>query len=243
MIERGTIFQRPSAPLNRWFQVLWEVADREACMSVEQVRETMGLPTDEAASRCLASIRQTMGLAEQRPLSGVVELGRACLELPGMMLEESWLRKGLVAIAVERTGAAGQLGETGPLRIQHLAGQDTSDGLAFAGTAIELGSEVHTLAWEGYAQLADAGFQHRIRRPEHAASSGVDHVASLLELWLWTQSDVDWSSLQSHLDEFTFRFNHRSEPSGRTFQRLVSCALRQADANLALPGRDLLRSA
>ncbi len=243
MLERGTIFQRPSAPLSRWFRVLWEVADGEACMSVEQVRQTLRLATDQAAAGCLASIRDTMGLAEGRPLGGVVELGRACLELPGMVLEESSLQKGLVAIAVERAGAAGQLGETGPLRIQHLAGRDTRDGLAFASRAIEPGSEVHTLAWDGYARLADAGFKHRIRRPEHAGASGVDHVASLLELWLWTQPDVDWNSLQAHFDEFTFRFNHRSEPSGSIFQRLVVTALQHGDAKVAAAVRELLRSA
>jgi hypothetical protein len=243
MIERGTIFQRPSAPLSRWFQVLWEVADRETCITVEQVRQTLGLPTDGAANCCLRSIRHTMGLAEEVPLGGVVELGRTCLDLPGMTLEESSLRKGLVAIAIERAGAAGQLGDTGPVRIQHLARRDTSDGLSFAASAIAGGSEIHTIAWDGYAPLAEAGFQHRIRPPEHVASSGVDHVASLLELWLWTQPDVDWTSLQSHLDEFAFRYNHRSEPGGLIFQRLVTAALRHAEATVTRRGQDLLRSA
>lgn len=243
MIERGTLFQRPSAPLHRWFALLWEVANGEACMNVTQVRETLGLNSDAAAADCLRSIREVMGLDQQRPLGGVVELGRACLELPGMVLDESWLLKGLVAIAIEREGSEGQLGEIGPLRIHHLAKRDTSDGGAFAADAIEAGSEVRTIAWKGYERLADAGYRHRIRPPEHAASAGIDHTASLLELWLWTQPAVDWDDLQGHLDEFTFRFNHRSESCGAVFQRLLVIALSQGDTTAAVGRDELLRSA
>jgi len=240
MIERGTIFQRPSAPLHRWFEVLWEVAGGESCITIEQVKETLGIAGDDAAVACLRSVRELMGQVHRRPLSGVVELGRACLELPGMVIEESWLLKGLVAIAVEREGSEGQLGAIGPLRVQHLAQHNTSDGLAFAAAVIAPGAEVHTIAWKGYERLADAGYRHHIRPPEHAASAGIDHTASLLEMWLWTQPDVDWDNLQAHLDEFTFRHNHRSEPTGAVFQRLVLAALRQSDSWAKLD-RDVLR--
>jgi len=59
-------------------------------------------------------------------------------------------------------------------------------------------------------------------------------------MWLWTQPDVDWDNLQAHLDEFTFRHNHRSEPTGAVFQRLVLAALRQSDSWAKLD-RDVLR--
>ncbi|MBW2454074.1 MAG: IS1595 family transposase [Deltaproteobacteria bacterium] len=243
MIERGTILQRPSAPLHRWFALLWEVADGGACMNVAHVREILGLNSDEAAAACLRSIRELMGLDQRGPLGGVVELGRACLELPGMVLDESSLLKGLVAIAIEQEGSEGQLGEVGPLRIQHLAKRDTSDGLAFAASAITAGSEVRTIAWNGYERLADAGYRHRIRPAEHAASAGIDHSASLLEMWLWTQPDVDWNNLQGHLDEFTFRFNHRFQSCGAVFQRLLVTALNQGDTRVAVGRDELLRSA
>ncbi len=242
MVERGTIFQRPSAPLHRWFDLLWEVADGEACMNITQVRQTLRLHSDEAAATCLRAIRELMGLDQRWPLAGVVELGRACLDLPGMVLDESSLLKGLVAIAIEREGSEGQLGEIGPLRIRHLAKRDTSDGLAFAGSAIAPGSEVRTIAWQGYEPLAGAGYRHRIRPPEHAASAGIDHTASLLELWLWAQPGVDWANLQGHLDEFAFRFNHRFQPCGAVFQRLLLTALSQGNTKV-VGGDELLRSA
>jgi hypothetical protein len=243
MLERGTLFQRPSAPLHRWFALLWELADGESCVSVEQVQATLALNNPATATRCLRAVRELMALDQRRPLDGVVELGRACLEVPGMVMDESSLLKGLVAIAIQRVGTEGQLGEIGPLRIQHLAKRDTQDGLAFAAAAIAPGSEIHTIDWSGYERLADVGYHHRIRRPEHAASAGIDHTASLIELWLWTQPAVDWDNLQGHLDEFTFRFNRRAEPRGAVFNRLVVTALSQGDTRPAVGHGGLRRSA
>ena len=98
------------------------------------------------------------------------------------------------------------------------------------------GATVITDAWMGYHGLAGLGYVHRRRSQRAARARGEDpgkllpavhRVASLAKRWLLGthQGSAEEAHLQSHLDEFTFRFNRRrSRSRGLVFYRLLELA-------------------
>lgn len=92
------------------------------------------------------------------------------------------------------------------------------------------GSTVLTDGWSGYSRLSQCGYIHKRTivsssgDPAHVAMPGVHRIASLLKRWILGthQGSVSDVHLQSHLEEFTFRFNRRTSRShGLVFRRLL----------------------
>ncbi len=49
----------------------------------------------------------------------------------------------------------------------------------------------------------------------------IGQIGGGLRWWLWSTPEVTGAALKGYLDEFTFRFNRRSYPSGLLFYRLM----------------------
>jgi transposase-like protein len=134
-----------------------------------------------------------------------------------------------VVIAAEEDGAG--IGRTRLRRVDDVSQHSL---LPFIQEAIELGSVIHTDAWQGYAKLSKIGYPHKatnLNRSDELASEllpRVHRVASLLKRWLLGthQGAVSGNHLDYYLDEFTFRFNRRkSRQRGKLFYRLVQQAM------------------
>jgi len=85
----------------------------------------------------------------------------------------------------------------------------------------EPGSEILTDGWGGYNSLTEHRYLHGRTvlsdsgDPAHVAMPGVHRIAALLKRWLLGihQGAVSRKHLDYYLDEYTFRFNHRTSRS------------------------------
>ncbi|MBT9132461.1 MAG: hypothetical protein DDT33_00977 [Firmicutes bacterium] len=107
---------------------------------------------------------------------------------------------------------------------------------------VEPGSTVQTDGWEGYGQLSELGYIHKVVRKDAAIDRNllpkVNRVVALLKRWLLGtyQGRVEASHLDYYLDEYTFRFNRRTSRSrGKLFYRLIE----QAVAIAPVPAKNL----
>lgn len=98
--------------------------------------------------------------------------------------------------------------------------------------SVQAKSEVRTDGWDGYNKLSSSGYRHKIIRKTADMGENLlplaNLVASLLKRWLQGthQGSPRASHLDYYLDEFVFRFNHRTSRSrGLLFYRLIEQAV------------------
>jgi hypothetical protein len=123
---------------------------------------------------------------------------------------------------------------SGRIRLERIPDVKMKTLTDFCLDTCELGSVLYTDGWKGYAGLTGAGFIHEPNvqlgsgTPAHISMPRVHRVASLLKRWLLGthQGGVRMRQLDFYLDEFVFRYNHRSSGSrGVLFHRLIHQAV------------------
>lgn len=114
--------------------------------------------------------------------------------------------------------------------MRHVPDASTGSLEPFVREMVVRGSVVCTDGWRrSYNGLSD-GYEHyrtilsSSDDPAHVVMPGVHQIASLLKRWLLGthQGSFAMEHLQSHWEEFTFRFNRRTSRSqGLLFHRLL----------------------
>lgn len=200
----GTILARTHAPLRAWFEVLWLLAGENG-VSAAALRVALGLGSYQTAWAWLHKLRRTLAVAAPEPLSGVVELAVMYLHVGGYLAT--------VAIAVEARD-----GDMGRLRLARLARPTPPAIERFVAQAVAAQATPRTyprhpaIAFPGGL---DVGLPH------------LERAASELEEWRMRTHGgaIGTRQLDFYLDEFAFRFNHRADPQGLRFYRLLEAAL------------------
>lgn len=229
-VTAGTVFQDTRKPLRCWFRAMWYVTSQKNGASALGLQRVLGLGSYQTAWAWLHKLRRAMVRPGRDRLSGWVEVDETYVGG-----QEEWpvgRRKGnkiLVVIAAETDGLG-----IGRIRLRAIPDASAPSLQGFIKDCIQPGSTVQTDAWQGYAGLANKGYDHEVspirgRRKEAARLLPRAHrVASLLDRWLLGthQGAVSHQHLPYYLDEFTFRFNRRKSKSrGKLFYRLVQQAL------------------
>jgi transposase-like protein len=149
--------------------------------------------------------------------------------------------KAIIAIAVEIYHPKG----FGLIRVKRVRNVSSAGLTPFVCQAIEPKSTVHTAGWKGYNDLPKHGYKREVTvlaasdDAAHIVMPGMPRIASLLKRWLpgTHQGAVSNRHLDYYLDEYTFRFNHRTSTSrGLLFHRL----LQQSASTPKTPYRSLV---
>lgn len=226
----GTILQDTRKPRRLWFRAMWHVTSQENGVSALGLQRVLGLGSYQTAWTWLHKLRRAMVREGRERLSGMVEVdatywGGPEEGLSGRRTE----RKALMAVAVEEKGVG-----MGRIRMRRVRDASAASLVPFVEESVEPASTVHTDGWLGYEPLAKKGYRHRIvflsgrRRQTSELLPRVHKVISLLKRWLLgtPQGAIRHEHLDYYLDEFVFRFNHRSSRSrGKLFYRLVQQAV------------------
>ncbi|MGA2513425.1 MAG: IS1595 family transposase [Candidatus Limnocylindrales bacterium] len=205
-VTAGTIFAGSRKPLRLWFEALWALAGDDG-VSAEAVRVDLGLGSYQTAWAWLHKLRRTMTDPAPERLAGTVELA----SIPLWSVERG---AATVAIAAE----VGR-GETGRIRISRLPDDRPAAIERFAAQAVAAGATLRT-----YRRYPETAFPFETGLPEF------ERVASRLKEWC-TQTHsgaIRARQLDFYLAEFAFRYNHRAEPQGLRFYRLLQGALAAA---------------
>ena len=212
----GTIFHKSSTSLHLWFYAIYLMTSTRCGISAKQLERELGV-TYKTAWRMFKLIRTLMA-EDTGPLSGSVEmdetfLNRSKRHRPGEPKpKHGAARKGERAIwgAVERGGrvVAKHIGSASMVSIDPLVTQ-----FVMPASTVFTDEALH------YKQLGRQGYQHR--RINHTAKvyvKGDVHTQTTGGFWsLFKRGgsgvyhSVGHAYLQSYLDEFTWRYNHRED--------------------------------
>jgi hypothetical protein len=239
-VTAGTIFDKTRTPLRSWLAAVWYVTNQKHGVSALGLKKVLGLGSYQTAWTMLHRLRRAMVRAHRERLAGIVEVdetyvgGRDIATRKGRMKRESpWIesKKSAVLIAVEVLPPPQGFGR---IRLRRVPSATEQSVLPFVLDSIEAGSTIHTDGSWIYRSLPERGYLREktvllgSADPAHVSLPGVHRVAALLKRWLLGthQGSVQPHQLDNYLDEFTFRFNHRSSRSrGLLFYRLLEQAM------------------
>jgi hypothetical protein len=226
----GTIFQDTHTPLVLWFRAAWCVTSQKNGASAASLQQALGLGSYQTAWTWLHKLRRAMVRPGRDQLHGTVEVDETFIG--GESPDGTWDdQKAIVLVAAEEDGAG-----IGRIRLASAPDKSRKSLTRFVQQVVAPESVVHTDGGGGYRGLEKLGYEHLctvVGWGADPAKAGrllprVHRVASLLKRWLLGthQGAVSVEHLDYYLDEFTFRFNHRTSRSrGKLFYRLLQQAV------------------
>jgi transposase len=209
----GTIFHKSSTPLRLWFYAVFLVAQTRCGISAKQLERELGV-TYKTAWRMFNKIRSMLQDDGDEPLSGTVEMdetyvgGKRRGTNKGRPGKDS--HKTLVFGMIERKG-----------RVVAKAVPNAGQAAIFPHVKKKVLPEsmVYTDEYAVYTPLQHHGYKHkRVRHKEEVYVAGDVHTNTIEGFWSLLKRgiggvyhSVSSKHLQSYLDEYTFRYNHRKD--------------------------------
>ncbi len=212
----GTVFEKSSTPLDSWFYAMFLMAQTRSGISAKQLERELGV-TYKTAWRMFKQIRGLMA-EDAGPLRGTVEVDETLVggkpryrqSRKGPRSPDDPTAKKPVLGMVERGGRVKAL-VTADVRARTLQPYITAH--------IAPESQIMTDDARQYARLRGRGFGHKVIN--HSARVYVDgdvHTNTIEGFWsvlkngirgVYHQVGKDY--LQTYVNEYTFRYNHRDD--------------------------------
>jgi transposase len=218
----GTIFHKSSTSLHLWFYALYLITSTRGGISAKQLERELGV-TYKTAWRMFNVIRNSlMSDPEIAPLSGKVEadetyFNRSKRNRP----EETYRRHGSGPTVGERV-VFGMVERQGRVVVRHVANA-TADVLSGEINLHVLPSSMVFTDMHPSYQRTGKTYEHY--RVNHSAGVYVDgdvHTQTIEGFWSLVKSgirgtyhSVSAKWLQSYLDEYAWRYNHREHTGGK----------------------------
>lgn len=219
----GTIFEKSTTPLRYWFHAVYLMASTRCGISAKQLERELGV-TYKTAWRIFHEIRSLLDEPSGK-LQGHVEM------------DETYIggkrRGGLRGRGAEgKTPVAGIVERQGRVVARKVINVKAETLMPLLRESVVRGSTVYTDEYDSYNRVKRLGYRHR--RIQHAArvyvigdihTNTVDGFWSLLKRGInGVYHSVSAKHLQSYLDEYSFRYNHRNarKPMFKSFLGQVS---------------------
>ena len=217
----GTIFHKSSTPLKLWFHALYLFTISKNGVSAKELQRQLGV-TYKTAWRMGHKIRELL-IQNKEQLTGVVEADETYYG--GNNMNKRWrtydpATKQVIFGMVERDGK---------IRVKHVMSPGARILLGEIQENVSRESILLTDELGSYRRLQKLGYNHRaINHTTHYVDGKV-HTNTIESFWNQLKRSLsgtyNWVSpvhLQSYLDEFAFRHNHKNDV--HTFHNLVSRA-------------------
>ena len=224
----GTIFHKSSTSLHLWFYAMYMITSTRCGISAKQLGRELGV-TYKTAWRIFNRIRYSLGDSDGSPLMGKVEMDESYFGGKDRNKHLS-KRKGHAARWEDKTTVFGMIERKGRVIAKVVPTPAKSgDILPHVLQRVIPSSVVFTDEARFYDPLARMGFRHG--RVHHAANiyvSGDAHTNTIEGFWSLVKRgisgvyhNVSAKHLQSYLDEYAWRYNHKDDPRGH-FNLLAS---------------------
>ena len=223
----GTIFENSRTPLRLWFHAVFLMASTRCSISAKQLERQLGV-TYKTAWRMFKQIR-TLLAEPPSLLSGQVEVDETYIG--GRPRQSTDRRTAARTRMSNKSAVVGHVQRGGRLHAIHLLDGTAKVLVPLAEQYIIPGSTVYSDELPAYKALARKGYQHK--RVHHAAKvyvSGDAHTNTIEGFWSLLKRGiggvyhaVSAQHLQSYLNEYAFRYNHRrdTQPMFETILRQV----------------------
>ena len=246
----GTIFQDSATSLRLWFYAIYLMASTRCGISAKQLERELGV-TDKTAWRMFNKIRSLMQPDEDVTFAGTVEadqthMGGKTKNMHKVTRAERITGRGtagktpVFGMAQRRTeDACGKV----VARVVSDAAADTL--LPHVEKKVLPQSLVYTDEWAAYNRLGEKGYEHsRVAHWQEIYVSGDVHTDTIEGFWSLLKNgirgvyhSVSTKHLQSYLDEYAFRYNHR-DATGRGIFDAVLDRVEKAWPEEPEPGPD-----
>lgn len=205
----GTIFHKSDTPLRSWFHAIFLMASTKTGISAKQLQRELGV-TYKTAWRIFTQIRKLMN-ESVNPLTGQVEVDETYMGgKRGGKRGRGAAGKSVVIGLVERKGSA--MAKVVPdIKSRTL--------LPMIEENVSGDTTIFTDELRSYNQVAKMGYSHEV--VQHAAKQyvcGNAHVNTMESLWSTIKRGIDGVNhsvsphhLQSYLDSYIYRYNHRKD--------------------------------
>lgn len=219
----GTIFHKTTVSLQLWFYAIYLMASTRCGISAKQLEREIGV-SNKTALRMFRQIRTLLSEDEDEPpLTGQIEMdetwvgGKPRESDRRRAKAQGWLpqthhyeRHTPVFAAVERGGR---------IRARVVPNVRAATLAPMIKQYVLPDSMIFTDEWKGYNKLSQQGWEHRrIKHKERIYVDGTTHTQTIEGFFGLLKNgirgvyhSVSAKHLQSYLDEYTFRYNHRDE--------------------------------
>jgi transposase-like protein len=213
-VTAGTIMHHSKLPLTTWLWAAYVMATQPNGISALQLHRELGLGSYKTAWLLCAKLRRNMAAPGRNLLSGLVEVGETeipCRSPPDTMTDgDGKGHQGTILVV-----GAVEVRELGPggIRLSAILDRSTESWHAFIAANLAPGAAVRTKGWPGYYG-GGPSIDHDPRlnqgKATRVALPWVHRIFANLKVWaLGTYHGLRRKHLQSYLDEFVFRFDHR----------------------------------
>ena len=207
----GTIFHKSSTSLRSWFYAIYLMASTRTGISAKQLERELGV-TYKTAWRMFSQIRKLMA-QDDVMLFGEVEADETYVggKRPG--------KRGRGAAG--KTIVAGVIERKGKVVAKVVPDVKAETLLPFVAKHTEPGSTVYTDELRSYSRLSRMGYSHHtVQHQAKQYVSGKAHTNNIESVWSNVKRGIDGVNhhvspkhLQSYLDSYVFRLNHRHSDS------------------------------
>ena len=214
----GTIFHKSPTPLLSWFHAIFLMASTRTGISAKQLERELGV-TYKTAWRMFDKIRKLMS-QDDVILWGEVEVDETYIggRRPGKRGRGA-AGKSVVAGIVERKGQA---------VVKVVPDVKAETLLPMIQEHVPPGATVYTDELKSYRRLSSLGYAHKtIQHQAKEYVVGRTHTNNIEGMWSNVKRGIDGVNhavspryLQSYLDAYVFRFNHRSDETPMFVQLL-----------------------
>lgn len=227
----GTIFHKSSTSLALWFHAIFLMSQTRCGISAKQLERDLGV-TYKTAWRMFHKIREMLTDDDDPPLSGEVEVDETAGGAKHVRAGDS--QRGLAMVKKsQRPTIWGAVERGGRVRVRVVNSRGTLDVERPIFEHVLPSSMVFTDEWGGYTKRIGQRYasHRRIRHESRVYVEGPVHTQTIEGFFGLMKNGirgvyhaVSEKHLQSYLDEYAFRYNHRknSTPMFRLFLHTVT---------------------
>ena len=206
----GTIFHKSSTPLTIWFEVAFRMSQTRMGISAKQIEREIGV-TYKTAWRMCKLIRQQLD-EDKDPFGGKVEADESYF---GGKKKGGKRGRG----SENKTAVMGIVERGGKIHTEIIPDAKKSTLQPIVEENVEKGATVYTDEWVSYNGLTEAGYNHaKILHSHEIYVMGEIHTNTIEGFWGNTKPGITGvyrhvspKYLQSYLNEYAFRYNHRND--------------------------------
>ncbi|MQY72465.1 MAG: IS1595 family transposase [Dehalococcoidia bacterium] len=205
----NTIFRKSATPLRIWFQVIYRMASTRCGISAKQIQRETGV-TYKTAWRMFKQIRTLMD-ENFKHLTGEVEVDETYV---------GGVRRGKRGRGADgKTKVLGAVQRNGKVVAKVVPDVKRHTLVPFMANQVDRNAILYTDEFPSYDHMARLGYKH-LRICHHAKEyvRGKVHTNSIEGFWSLVKRGIDGvyhsvspQYLQSYINEYSFRYNHRQD--------------------------------
>ncbi len=220
-----TIFHKSDTSMRSWFYAIYLMASTRCGISAKQIQRETGV-TYKTAWRMFKQIRTLLGYTDNK-LSGEVELDETYVGGKAHNMHQSKRAKLTGRGTADKTPVFGAVERKGDVKAVVVANTDQVTLIPQVKETVEPNTTVYTDEMSAYNPLIANGYKHQIvNHSEKEYARGIVHTNTIEGFWSLVKRgiggvyhNVSPKYLQSYVNEYSFRYNHRKDetPMFQTF--------------------------